>query len=273
MSDCMEFLSKSKLDRLLETFFSRATQSAHPGSPKLWIGGFPCGWVFPAAVQTLANMRDVLIDASGLHIGPGLSPGDALNTLLASVAQKLRLADQAPGWRNELLDVWSGDLQIGAIERGVMRPLGLLTRAVHLNAWNESGKLWVARRALSKPTDPGMWDTLVGGLVGHAEPADLALVRESEEEAGLVERQITQRTPLRKIAQMQRQLREGYQIEDVLTSECVLPDEVTPENQDGEVMEIVCLPPGKLVQMIMDSQFTHEASIVILEDLRNRTQE
>ena len=270
MSDSMEFLSKSKLDSLLETFISRATQRAHDGSPRLWIGGFPCGWVFPAAVQTLADSSDVVLDEAGLHIGRGLPPGEAINALLATVAQKLRLAGQAPGWRNELLDVWSDHKRIGAIERGVMRPLGLLTQAVHLNAWNERGQLWVARRALTKATDPGMWDTLVGGLVGHAEPADLALVRESEEEAGLAEHQITQRTPLRKIAQMQRQLREGYQMEDVLTSECVLPEDVIPQNQDGEVMEIVCLSPVELVGMIQTSQFTHEASIVILEDLRNR---
>ena len=270
MSESTGFLSKSKLDILLEAFILRASQPAHTGSPKLWIAGFPCGWVFPAAVQTVVGMPGVRMDDTGLHIGPELSSGDTLNDLLASVAQKLRMAGQAPGWRNELLDVWSGTQRIGAIERGVMRPLGLLTQAVHLNAWSESGQLWVARRALTKPTDPGMWDTLVGGLVGHAEAADVALVRESEEEAGLYEDQITQRTPLRCIAQMQRQLREGYQIEDVLTSECVLPEGVTPENQDGEVMEIVCLSPDQLIEMIMAEQFTHEASIVILEDLRNR---
>ena len=270
MSESMGFLSKSKLDSLLEAFISRATQPAHAGSPRLWIGGFPCGWVFPATIQTLTNSQDTLLDDTGLHIGPGIPPGEILDALLATVAQKLRLAGQAPGWRNELLDVWSEGTRIGAIERGVMRPLGLLTQAVHLNAWSESGHLWVARRALSKATDPGMWDTLVGGLVGHGEPADLALVRESEEEAGLAENQITHRTPLRKIAQMQRQLREGYQIEDVLTSECILPVGLTPQNQDGEVIEIACLSPDKLLEMIMRGQFTHEASIVILEDLRNR---
>lgn len=59
-------------------------------------------------------------------------------------------------------------------------------------------------------------------------------------------------------------------MEDVLTSECVLPEDVIPQNQDGEVMEIVCLSPVELVGMIQAGQFTHEASIVILEDLRNR---
>lgn len=256
---------------LLQERIALATQVAHPGSPKLWIGGCPCGWVFPAAIPTILDIQGVNLDANGLHIGNGLAPGTQLDGLLANVAQKLRLAGQAPGWRNELLDVWCDNRRTAAIERGVMRPLGLLTKAVHLNAWSEAGLLWVARRALTKPTDPGMWDTLVGGLVGYAEPADIALIRESEEEAGLAEKQITRRTPLRKIAQMQRQLKEGYQVEDVLTSECVLAEGVIPQNQDGEVMEIVCLPPIRLIEMIMAGEFTHEASIVILEDLRNRS--
>ena len=270
MSESIGFLSKARLEQLLRDRISHATHPAHHGSPKLWIGNFQCGWVFPAAVPTILDVPGVCQDETGLHVGPSCSPGKQLNDLLASVAQKLRIAGQAPGWRNELLDVWCENKRIAAVERGVMRPLGLLTKAVHLNAWSESGELWVARRALTKPTDPGMWDTLVGGLVGCAESTDLALVRESAEEAGLSEKQIARRTPLRKIAQMQRQLREGYQIEDVLTSECVLGENVIPQNQDGEVMEIITLPPIRLVEMIMSGEFTHEASIVILEDLCNR---
>jgi hypothetical protein len=66
----------------------------------------------------------------------------------------------------------AGGEPIAVIERGVMRPLGLITQAVHLSGWSEDGKLWVARRSLTKATDPGMWDTLVGGLVsaGRARP-------------------------------------------------------------------------------------------------------
>ncbi len=270
MSESNEFLSRSRLDALLDQFITSASQPAHAGSPDLWIAGFRCGWVFPPAAQTIITLPGVNADRDSLHIGSGMAPGPELNDLLANVAEKLRQAGLAPGWRNELLDVWSDDKVIGAIERGVMRPLGLLTRAVHLNAWSESGQLWVARRALTKPTDPGMWDTLVGGLVGHAEASDLALVRETAEEAGLSETVIAHRTPIRQIARMQRQLKEGYQSEDVLTSECVLAQGVIPQNQDGEVMEIRSLPPRELINMIMDSQFTHEASIVILEDLRNR---
>ena len=270
MSESTEFLSRSKLKALLDQFISSASQPPHAGSPSLWIAGFRCGWVFPPASPILSAHDKIKLDHDGLHIGPGMAPGPELNALLAEVAQILREAGFAPGWRNELLDIWSEGKMVGAIERGVMRPLGLLTRAVHLNAWSESGQLWVARRSLTKATDPGMWDTLVGGLVGHAEPADLALVRETAEEAGLSGADILGRTPIRQIARMQRQLKEGYQAEDVLTSECVLADGLVPQNQDGEVMETRRLSPSELVEMIQAGQFTHEATIVILEDLYNR---
>jgi isopentenyldiphosphate isomerase len=156
---------------------------------------------------------------------------------------------------------------VGAIERGVMRPLGLVTRAVHLNGWSADGRLWVARRALSKATDPGMWDTLVGGLIGAGEPEQLALVRECDEEAGLDPQDIAQRNALHRITRMRRRIPEGYQSEDVLTCECVLAPHVVPKNRDGEVMEIKCLTPAEVLTMLQQGAFTVEATIVITEDL------
>ncbi len=259
----------------LTALIQRAQQSAHPGSPPLWIAGYPCGAVFPAAARALTDLPGVEVSPGALHIGKLLLPGEGLDLLLATVAQTLRAAGCAPGWRDEVLDVWAGaDAQqtwIGRIERGVMRPLGLLTRAVHLNAWSASGQLWVARRALSKATDPGMWDTLVGGLIGSQEPPELALVRETDEEAGLEESEIASRTELHAITRMKRRIPEGFQVEDVLTCECVLPDHITPANRDGEVMEIKRLPPEIVWQMLQEGAFTVEASIVIAEDLLRRS--
>ncbi|UOD51507.1 NUDIX domain-containing protein [Orrella daihaiensis] len=189
---------------------------------------------------------------------------------MAQMALALRSAGCIPKWRGELLDVWCDNNAIAAIERGAVRPLGLLTRAVHLNAWSRTGKLWVARRALDKATDPGMWDTLVGGLVGRGESDDLALERESAEEAGLSEAQIQGREPIQSIYRMRRRVPEGFQYEEVLTSDCVLADDVKPKNQDGEVMEIACLPTADIEAMLLAGEFTVEASIVIAQSLLAR---
>ena len=89
--------------------------------------------------------------------------------MLERAAILLRDANCLRGWRDELLDVVAGEDKLGVMERTALRPFGLPTKAVHLNAWTPDGRLWVARRALSKSTDPGMWDTLVGGLAGSGE--------------------------------------------------------------------------------------------------------
>jgi isopentenyldiphosphate isomerase len=220
----------------------------------------------------------VRLTATAAYFGEKLPFGAPLDDCLAEIALALKAAGCTPGWRNELLDVWSMPTEqdntpgnrVGAIERGVMRALGLTTRAVHLSGWSTDNRLWVARRSLTKATDPGMWDTLVGGLVGNLEDADFALVRESDEEAGLDAPDIVARTPLRTIAHMRRQLPEGFQTEAVLTCECVLADHVTPKNRDGEVMEIQLLEIETVYHMLKEDAFTLEASIVITEDLWRR---
>lgn len=275
------FFSRLDLQTLLTGFLGRANQEPCSGSLPLFIGGLRCGWLFPGAAKALSGMSGVRLDAAAAYFGDDLPHGEPLDACLADIALALKIAGCTPGWRNELLDVWTAPVhgeevppsRVGAIERGVMRPLGLTTRAVHLSGWSKDDRLWVARRSLTKATDPGMWDTLVGGLVGNLEDPDLALVRESDEEAGLDAPDIMSRTPLRTIAHMRRQLPEGFQTEAVLTCEYVLPDHVIPNNRDGEVMDIQLLDTTTLYRMLKEDAFTLEASIVIAEDLWRRTED
>ena len=269
-SESAEMINNDSIRQALSAFLTIALQNTqqtpHPGSPSLIIAELKCGSIFPPAALILRQHFPTLFIGNSLVIGPNLSR-DQIDQQINALAQCLLNEGCLPKWRNELLDVWADDQSIAAIERGAVRALGLVTRAVHLNAWSESGDLWVARRALDKATDPGLWDTLVGGLVGLGEGDDLALVRETAEEAGLDEQALAHRTPLRVITRMQRRLPEGFQSEDVITCECVLPLDVVPENQDGEVMTIVALPPNEVAQMLLDNAFTVEAGIVIAQEL------
>lgn len=273
MSHTLSAPDLKALSHLLNHYLLETKQPPHAGSKQLFIADQPCGWVRADAAKALESLPSIRVNTQSVHLGLAAEISanqTVLNDLLAQAAITLKEAGCCIAWRNELLDVWAGDVSIGAIERGVVRPLGLTTRAVHLNAYNSAGQLWVARRALNKPTDPGLWDTLVGGLVGYRESDDLALVRETDEEAGLSPEQIKRRTPIRQITVMQRQLPEGYQVERVLTSECELADDCIPVNQDGEVMTIRCIDPLELVDMLHHKLFTTEASIVIAEDLCRR---
>lgn len=259
-----------QLPDLYADLCARTQEAAPEGAHALYIAGRRCGWATHAACDALRDAPGIVCDDAALHIGAHLSPGAALNAVLENTAQLLRQANCLRGWRDELLDVMDGDDALGVIERAAVRPLGLLTHAVHLNAWTPDGRMWVARRALSKSTDPGMWDTLVGGLAGGGEDLELALVRECGEEAGLDAPDLVNRTPLRTILRIHRRLPEGYQVEDVLTSTCVLAPGVRPANRDGEVMEIATVDVPTVLRQIADGEFTLEAALVIVEDIMQR---
>jgi isopentenyldiphosphate isomerase len=247
---------------------ARAQESPPPLSRPLYMAGRRCGRATLAACDALRGCPAITLDDNSLNIGAGMAPGAELDVLLAEVAQTLRNADCLRGWRDELLDVMDeGGNRLGHMERAAVRPLGILTRAVHLNAWTPDGRLWVARRALSKATDPGMWDTLVGGLVASGEDLDLALTRECDEEAGLSPQDIAGREPLRTVLRLHRRLPEGYQVEDLLVSRCVLPAGTIPRNRDGEVMEIATVTAQEALAMATAGEFTLEAALVVVDGI------
>lgn len=240
------------------------------GSRPLAVAGKVAGWVTARATAALRGSPGVRVDHEALHINADRSHGMTLNDVMARAAEVLRDAGCVRGWRNELLDVYGEGRRLGVIERAAVRPLGLLTKAVHLNAWSPDGRLWVAQRSLTKSTDPGLWDTLVGGLAGAGEDLDLSLLRESNEEAGLEPDHIKERSDLRTILRMHRRLPEGYQVEDILVSDCVLAEHVQPRNLDGEVCDIRLLGLTEVCTFLEQDLFTQEAELVVLEGLQRR---
>lgn len=241
------------------------------GSRPLTVTGRVAGWITPRATRALAALDGVRIEPEAVCID-AVAAGKRLviNEVLAQAAVLMQEAGCLRAWRDELLDVVGEGKTLGVIERAAIRPLGMLTRAVHLNAWTPDGRLWIALRSATKSTDPNMWDTLVGGLAVAGESLDASLLRESEEEAGLLPQHLAQRSKLRVILRMHRRLPEGYQVEDVLVSECVLDESVPMSNQDGEVAEIRAVTIEEAWDMIQAGQFTVEAELVVVEGLMRR---
>ena len=237
------------------------------GARPLTVSGRVSGWITARATQVVGTLPGVLVTNEAVHMQGQPHRGLSVNAVLEKVALALKEAGCLRGWRNELLDVVGEGQVLGAIERAALRPLGLLTRAVHLNAWTPDGRLWVARRASTKTTDPDKLDTLVGGLSGAGESLDTSLLRESQEEAGLMPAMLAGRTPIRVITRMHRLLPEGYQVEDALVSECILDDSVVPINQDGEVSEIMALSIEEVWSRVLANEFTLEAELVVLDSL------
>jgi isopentenyldiphosphate isomerase len=61
----------------------------------------------------------------------------------------------------------------------------LIHLVVHVHVFDRAGRVCLQKRSLSKDTNPGKWDTSVGGHVAAGEDARDAMLREAREELGI----------------------------------------------------------------------------------------
>ena len=187
----------------------------------------------------------------------------ALNALAAA----LREVGACGPWRNEQLAVSneSGE-RIGTTERGTVRVLGIASTAVHLIGVNSQGDMWVQQRSLVKPNNPGMWDTLMGGMVSAADTMQLALERETWEEAGLRIADLIDVTHGGHV-DFSHPSEEGGDIgfmrERIDWFSACIPDGLEPCNQDGEVERFELIGKDELLARLARGEFTPEASLVL----------
>ncbi len=181
---------------------------------------------------------------------------------LAATARWLHAAGVCSRWRDELLPIRDlGGTTIASVERSVVRALGIPTFAAHLVGSKPDGKVWVQQRAFDKATDPGAWDTLVGGLIGAGETTLSALARETMEEAGLELARLEALVHAGRLA-VRRPVSDGYMVEDIEVFHAVVPDGLVPVNQDGEVERFDCLDADALRARLAGGTFTLEAALV-----------
>lgn len=231
-----------------------------PRVPLLW-RDVPIGSVERGFAQKLEGNLPLYRDGEAWRV-----EGD-LTASLQSIADAMRVRGLAHAWRDEQLAVRSpGGQVLGTIERAAVRPLGIATHAVHLVGFAPDGRHWVQQRSFDKANDPGLWDTLMGGMVPARDTLDDALERETWEEAGL------RRHQLRDIAHGGRVrmcrpagMAHGYVVEWIDWFRCVVPEGVAPENQDGEVHQFRLLAPAAVSDMLLRDDFTLEAAAVMTE--------
>ncbi|MES2954465.1 MAG: DUF4743 domain-containing protein [Pseudomonadota bacterium] len=185
---------------------------------------------------------------------------------LGALALALREAGLAHAWRDEQLAVTdSQGRRIGTVERAVVRVLGITTAAVHLVGQAEDGRFWVQQRAWSKSNDPGMWDTLMGGMISGTDTLASALARETWEEAGL-RLEALQGIVRGGHVDIRRPCDDGhgagYVVERIDWYHCTVPDGQVPVNQDGEVEQFVLMDESEMLQKMHAGEFTSEAALI-----------
>jgi 8-oxo-dGTP pyrophosphatase MutT (NUDIX family) len=253
----------------VDAAFWRGLQSrvdAPPERPRdpLWLAapGEHIGSIEPALARRMAAAA-LPISAAGAGwcvAAADAMPGDAA---LARIARWLHAQGVVSAWRDELLVVTDAHgMPRGRIERAAVRPLGIATRAVHLIGLAPDGRVWVQQRAFDKATDPGQWDTLMGGLQAAGESDAATLERETWEEAGL---RIADLHGLRAADRLtvRRPVAEGYMVEHIEVFVATVPHGMLPDNRDGEVVGFACLPIAGLIARLRAGEFTAEAAALL----------
>lgn len=260
-------LDAGRLRKLVALLQARAQPPFPCGLTPVRVGDVHVGDSQPAiAAFVAANVKEFFLTEGALVMADQMRDIKARSAVFAEAAIRLRDAGLVSGWRDELLAI--GRPPIAVIERAACRALGITTEAVHLNAYVDTSALIVARRAAHKQFDPGKWDNLVGGMVAAEESCETALAREAWEEAGVRLDSIELRRG--RCFQTCRPVPEGLQSEIIHVFDALLPSNLQPQNQDGEVAAIERRTIAAVVDAIESDEFTLEAALVTLESLTRR---
>lgn len=261
------------IDRLLDESY----RAEPDGFVPLSAGSAAVGWLRPHFAEALRAWPDVFEhDAAGaVALHRRLTTGESRTRALGEVARQLQTDGVIAGWRDELYAVstsFAGP-PLFHLERAAARAFGIASYAVHVNglvATAAGWSMWIARRSLAKPIDPGMQDNLIGGGLAAGLTVRDTLIKEAWEEAGLTPEQVAGARRGRRV-HIRREVPEGLQVETIFVHDLQLPATVVPRNQDGEVSEFRLLPVPVIVGLLQQGDsITPDASLVILDWLDRR---
>ena len=251
----------------LAALHAAADQAPRTPRVPLWAGEARIGSVESGVLLGLA-LPARLVTRAARGAESGWQVHGELTASLHEIALAMRGAGIAHVWRDEQLAVTDAQgRRLGTVERAVVRPLGITSFAVHLVGRSPDGRHWVQQRSLTKPNDPGLWDTLMGGMVPATDSVAQALERETWEEAGLALDQLAQLRQGGRVT-MRRPTDSGvggYVVEHIEWYRCIVPEGVEPANQDGEVAQFRLMQGDEVLGRLERDEFTIEAALILTE--------
>lgn len=152
-----------------------STDEIHHAVP-FTLGPYTIGNVLPSVIPHLINYNNqnnnhFIITKDNITFNKDINTPQKRSDVVKQLMDTWRANktfDVLSGWRNELYPVYGDDTEPDniafVIERASAALFGISTFGVHLNAYTRKNGdifVWVARRALTKPTWPGLLDNCV----------------------------------------------------------------------------------------------------------------
>ncbi|KAI0265392.1 NUDIX hydrolase domain-like protein [Gloeopeniophorella convolvens] len=158
-----------------------------------------------------------------------------------------------------------------SVERAAAALFGVVTYGVHMTIFEEhpggSVRLWVPRRAATKPTFPGMLDNSVaGGIPGGTTVLD-TIVKEAAEEASLAPELVRARAqPVGAVSYFYRTAAGWLQPEvEYVYDMRLAPGEAELAPMDGEVESFKLMPLDEVVAAVRAGEFKPNCALVIID--------
>ena len=154
------------------------------------------------------------------------------------------------------------------IDRIAVRVLGLKTRVVRLTAVTADGREVLQKRSVAKRIAPGLLDNFAAGMVAAGETPVAAMLRETQEETGLVltEARLGEPAFCFKSA---RPVPEGFIFEENIVFKTTLPEEFEPQGDDSEVECFLTMTDRDIMDAIDAEKLMPEAAHVFLTAREN----
>ncbi|HLX23489.1 MAG TPA: DUF4743 domain-containing protein [Usitatibacter sp.] len=230
------------------------------------------GWLRPSLAQELRRWPHVF-EVKDAYVRLATKPDTpkARTAAMDEVTRELSRDGFVPNWREEPVSVAPhyGQPELFRVERAATRPFGLMAYGAHLNGFTRrKGReyAWIARRAASKQVDPGKLDNLVGGRIAAGMSVDETLRKEAWEEAG-IKPALLKGLDCIGAVRVEYSVPEGLHREILFVHDLWLAEDFKPENQDGEVSELKCMPMEDVIAAILAGEFTLDAGVVMIDGL------
>ncbi|XP_007427870.1 nudix hydrolase 20, chloroplastic-like isoform X2 [Python bivittatus] len=245
------------------------------------VDGQQVGYVPPAVAKCLHQYPTVFSVSQGdatppqLELNKQLTSHGQRTAAVQRVLKELKAQQAFPclkGWRNEMYNVmpYFCDTPFFSMERAATPLLGVKRYGAHLNGYtwqNGEMHMWLARRALNKPTYPGLLDNLAAGGISSELGIRETLIKECQEEACIPASLATLSKAVGTISYTYEGSDGGIYPECQFVFDLELPEEFMPQVGDGEVQEFYLWSLDKVREAIGSSDFKPNCAMVALDFL------